>query len=328
MYCSKCGNLINPGEKFCGNCGQAVNAAPVEPVVDNNVNTINGESIAPQAPVINNEVVTPVAPISVEQTPVVTPQPAPAPVSQPVVNPQPTYNNVNNNNNNKKNNSSVIIVIAVIIIAILVGCLVFVLNRKDDDNEPKPADNNTSVNDNTNTNTNNQVSDNSSNTLSFKDYTFTIPTGYMASNEIDHIEIVKNNLELGFYILATDASFATCKQQIAAVRNNLMQKYTTGEGQIKTYNGLEFILFEISDAAGNKALYFIASTPNSYQVFEGIISDEYNTYNYNSLNTLATIFKTAKYNSSSSFSKSDEQSSEDLSNLNVPDISIKKIEKK
>lgn len=320
MYCSKCGNLINQGEKFCGNCGQAVPDV-TQPVVENNsVNTINGESVDTVAPVINNEVVTPVEPISVEPAPTPIQQPVPTPVNQPVSNPQPTYNNVNNN---KKNNSnSIIIIVAVIIIAILVGCLIFVLNKKDD--EGGSSDNtNTSVNDNTNTNTNtntnvndnnnnnnqtNNVSDNVEKTVTFNGYTFTLPTGYTTQEDIDEIAFINPTNDKAFSVFVDDAPFDMFKDYINELGNMLVSYgYTVNNGQIKTAGGLEYIVFEISNSEGDKLLYYLSPAgTNPNHSFEGVVQDKANTYNYDMLTTMSTIIKTAKYNNSSSFSKNEE----------------------
>lgn len=84
--CTRCGNIINPGQLFCGSCGQKVEAAP-QPVPA--PVTAAAPEPAPVAEAVPQAEPVIATPPQLEPIPVPMPEPIPVPQPEPIPVPEP-----------------------------------------------------------------------------------------------------------------------------------------------------------------------------------------------------------------------------------------------
>ena len=245
MNCSKCGNVLNPTDTFCPKCGQPVNVQ--------NTETTN-------------------------QT-IGTPQPAPQQA------PQPAMNNPYNQGQQPKKNTGFIIIIVILILAIIGVVLYFVLGNKDKTEDNNTGDTNTTVDNGTgDNNTQPTTVDNggNTNTYTYKNYEFPVPTGYVAMEK-----------EFLYFIDQTNKVVAG----VLSVFPYSYQNYVDYKEEIKT-SGAEagYDVKEVTEEThGNaKWLKIVAAAEGKEVIFYFTKLDQYSTVQYmylNQGNTKSNIFR-------------------------------------
>lgn len=252
MNCSNCGNLINPGEKFCNKCGAPVTSNNgVQTGASNNVSNFNN--------VNNNANMGPSQNLGVNNNPNMN-------GNMNSNNGQPNnYNPYGNQNNNqgKSKVGYIVLIIAVLVLAVVVVYLV--INRGKSDNSGVINDNTNSggsISDNTNNGGSNNGGSNSNqgndtgNTVATADkislgnYSFNLPDGYMYKLEDDGLYIMPNDQSfMAAFFMHEGYSYAGSYKAYAEELKQEMinQGANVTNMSTETYGGLEFLIYELEE---------------------------------------------------------------------------------
>ena len=200
-------------------------------------------------------------------------------------NPQPMYNKPQKSNNTK----FILIGVGVAVVVAVVAILIFLLGGKNNDSNGNYSD----INDGGST-----INNKSTYTVNFKGFTFKIPTDLVYETQADSILLSDEDGTWASYIEVVEGSY----NQLLSNKNQLQgiyqqQGFTSSAAVTKTVGGLDFITLEISKG-GQNALLGIAKA-NSMNMFGITAYTQANDFDYDLLETVSGILKTAEFNNES-----------------------------
>ena len=280
MNCKNCGFMLNSDDQFCKNCGTPVS-------IQNNVG-----GLGQQAGVQNN-----VATPSVSANNIYYQQPS-GPVNNGY-NPNnsgytPNNNGYNPNNgfqssnniyyqsmNNQSSNVVKFVTIAVIVIVALVsGFLVYQSFKNKDDNGSGSSNAGTT----------------SYYKINLKGYEFSIPTGVLA-------EVTSDGLEIGddvtWYAIIdiSDLDYDLVKSRMNNLEGFSDSGYTSSSVAVRNYGGVEYVSFKVT-GQGYTTIGAYSKLDSINTVYISVMNDTY-TADFDLLNKISPILKSAKYTSQS-----------------------------
>lgn len=290
--CKKCGTNINPGEKFCRNCGEptgliktdnleesrvVVNESPItnnqDNINNNNLNNYNQQNI--QNSTINSNI-----------------------------------DNVNNNKTNKNYNLIAYIILAgiVVLLVVVIGVLLVLNVNKDDDKSNKHSNTNDYEEkiDNKNDNTTNTTSTDS---VTYKGFKFYKKAGYTYQSNTNSLIITSSSYFTGITI--SSATFSNIKANLAELEAQYQKSgVNISNLQLKTINNTEVVVGD-STINGYKGTWFIIGASKTGYIYQGYVTNKSYTTNYNDVSIPLELVKNAEYvGNYNSYS-----SSSDISNI-------------
>ncbi len=197
--------------------------------------------------------------------------------NQPVMQQQPS-----------SNKSNILLVIMIIIIAALLILLVYLTvgvdKKNNSSNEPTTEESKPT-----------EVAVNTT-TLSLGNYSFKVPTEYVYKYVSNRLQISDNKTWVGS-IQIINGNYNTIKIQKSLIKNNFQRAgYASNEPQIKTINGVEWIVVEINV---NGKIHVVGYTKAGASELFGIeVANTTGTADYNALEKVNTIIKSATTNGS------------------------------
>lgn len=187
-----------------------------------------------------------------------------------------------------KKSSNILLIIMIIIIAALLILLVYLtvgVDKKDNSsNEPTTEENQPT-----------EVAVNTT-TLSLGNYEFKVPTEYVYKYVSNRLQISDNKTWVGS-IQIINGNYNTIKIQKSLIKNNFQKAgYASNDPQIKTINGVEWIVVEINV---NGKIHVVGYTKaGASEVFGIEVANTTGTADYNALEKVNTIIKSASSNGS------------------------------
>lgn len=187
-----------------------------------------------------------------------------------------------------KKSSNILLIIMIIIIAALLILLVYLtvgVDKKDNSsNEPTTEENQPT-----------EVAVNTT-TLSLGNYSFKVPTEYVYKYVSNRLQISDNKTWVGS-IQIINGNYNTIKIQKSLIKNNFQKAgYASNDPQIKTINGVEWIVVEINV---NGKIHVVGYTKaGASEVFGIEVANTTGTADYNALEKVNTIIKSASSNGS------------------------------
>ena len=294
--CKKCGTNINPGEKFCRNCGEptgliktdnleesrvVVNESPItnnqDNINNNNLNNYNQQNI--QNPTINSNI-----------------------------------NNANNKTNKNYNLIAYIILAGIVVLLVVVIGVLLILNvNKDDDKSNKHSNTNDyeekidNTNDNTTNNTTNTTD--STDSVTYKGFKFYKKAGYTYQSNTNSLIITSSSYFTGITI--SSATFSNIKANLAELEAQYQKSgVNISNLQLKTINNTEVVVGD-STINGYKGTWFIIGASKTGYIYQGYVTNKSYTTNYNDVSIPLELVKNAEYvGNYNSYS-----SSSDISNI-------------
>lgn len=198
----------------------------------------------------------------------------------------PIQNNVNNSNGG----GSKLTIVLVIVIVVLVGVVGYFLFTKD----KAPSNNNG------NGGNNNEPATPAANKVqtykfNYNGYTFEVPNNYLYMSGEDSFAITDEAQSFVFTVEFLDRSYNVIKQNRATLRNNINVSFTLKNDGFKTYDGKEYLTFEMTGKS-DSVNYMLAYTKLDEVKSLGLtIVDEENEFDYKNLEIAHNIVKTVKY---------------------------------
>ena len=287
MNCKKCGAPLVGNDQFCKNCGAAVNETSAQNNVGGSQPTFTQNEFSGVQQPTKNEMVG--QPINNYQQPMNSGMGA-QPVNnyqQPIngymnsYNSQPMYNQPQKSNNTK----FILIGIGVAVAVVVVAILIFALGGNNNEGGNYDGTNNGGS----------TINNKSTYTVNFKGFTFKIPTDLVYETQADSILLGDEDGTWASYIEVIEGSY----NQLLSNKNQLQgiyqqQGFTSSAAVTKTVGGLDFITLEISKG-GQNALLGLAKA-NSMNVFGITAYTQANDFDYDLLETVSSILKTAEFN--------------------------------
>ena len=133
-------------------------------------------------------------------------------------------------------------------------------------------------------------------TLSLGNYSFKVPTEYVYKYVSNRLQISDNKTWVGS-IQIVNGNYNTIKIQKSLIKNNFQKAgYASNDPQIKTINGVEWIVVEINV---NGKIHVVGYTKaGASEVFGIEVANTTGTADYNALEKVNTIIKSASSNGS------------------------------
>ena len=266
MNCKKCGSPLAADDRFCKNCGAAVEEVNAQP----SITSVN-ESV-PTQNVDNN------------------------------VNNQPVNTNVNTNmnanvsNNNGNKNKNFLIIAGVAIVVIVVLCVFMVPKFLGNSNGKKESENPIGESPATPVPSSEATSFYK---VNFKDFTFKIPDNLVY--DVSESELLLGD-EDGTWIVELsvgDGNFSLVKSNKANLQSYFQQNgFTSKPAELKNISGSEFVTLEMAESGTNMLAAY--AKLNSMKIAWMITYNQDNDYDYDILGKMASIVSTATYNDASS----------------------------
>ena len=318
MNCKNCGVPLLPTDHFCKGCGTPVDApaapAPVEPATP----APNPDVIPAPVPVEPPKPDAPVPPAEppkpeVGPAPAEPPKPdAPAPIAPeppkpaapadpfkpegPAPAPAPT------GGNNPKNDNTKYFIIggAMIVCVIIVCCFVFLGNNKqqaqtkDDDKteEVSGKDDNTGSQQE-------PLSQQYTTQVSYGGYVFSVPIDFTINEQPDGIALVNGDSTYAVQFMMTNLGYEASKARMNDLENYLGESATVGAPKKNKYSGQEFTSYEIT-VSSQKMLVALTANGSNNCFFIMIVTKD-NSFGYEALEEISSIFTTAKKEDSASY---------------------------
>lgn len=274
MNCKKCGAPLVENDQFCKNCGAAVNEIGAQNNVSGSQTTFTQNEFVVSQQSMNNGM-----------------------VGQSMNNyQQPTNGYMNSYNSQqmynqppKSNNIKYILIgfgVAIVVIVVIFAILIFALGGLNNNlvgNYEGTVDGGSTIN------------NKSTYTVKFKEFTFKIPTDLVYETQSDYILLGDEDGTWASYIEVTECSYnqlLSNKKQLQGIYQQ--QGFTSSEAVTKTIGGLDFITLEIS-RGGQNALLGLAKA-NSMNVFGITAYTQANDFDYDLLESISSILKTAEFN--------------------------------
>lgn len=284
MYCPKCGDPVDTGEKFCNKCGFNLDSNNqtqnninnfqnnISQNVNNNYNQYSSPNITNGNVNMNN-------------------------IQQPMQ--QPAWQNGYNSNPNfqppkKSSGFGKYILIGLGIVVAIIVALVIIGSFAGNDN----SNSGTSYNNN-----GSNKRSNSSYKVNFKGFTFNVPDNLVYEEDSGVLMIGDEGGTWLAQIEVEQGSFAQLKANKSKLQSLMQQSgYTSSIAQEKTISGVEFLTMEIS-MSGQNAI--AALTKGNSMFFMAVtVMNLDNEFDYSLLETVAPIVSTATYSNSSTNMKS------------------------
>ena len=296
MNCKSCGSMLEPGEKFCKKCGTPVSEpqattgmVPPAGIAMPNPET-NNMGMGQQAPVQPVQQVAPAQPMMGGQAPMQPQYQQPAPMQPQYQQPAPMQQQFGAPQ--KKNSMGIIIIVAVVAVVAIVA-VIFLTKNKDSGNGggDTPASNGGDQ----------PVVTTNTTKVKYNGFVFDV------SDDFEY-EVSGNNFIIGdkggtwaAKIELVSVPYDKIKSQKATVRSNFTkQGVKSSEGTVKSYGGLEFVAFEISQNDGKQYIIGYAKANNSVTYGVTAITSTFRA-NYDVLSNAGTVLKTGKYEGGSSY---------------------------
>jgi len=272
MNCKKCGAPLVENDQFCKSCGAAVNETSAQNNLGGSQPTFTQSEFGGTQQPMNNGMGG--QPMNNYQ------QPTNSYMNS--YNSQPMYNQPQKSNNTK----FILIGIGVAVAVVVVAILIFALGG----NNNNSGGNYGGTNDGGST-----INNKSTYTVNFKGFTFKIPTDLVYETQADSILLGDEDGTWASYIEVIEGSY----NQLLSNKNQLQgiyqqQGFTSSAAVTKTVGGLDFITLEISKG-GQNALLGLAKA-NSMNVFGITAYTQANDFDYDLLETVSSILKTAEFN--------------------------------
>lgn len=320
MNCKKCGAPLNPADKFCQNCGQAVEEVLTGENVINqntnvegtnpftNTNTVQNTNVGGDEHLFDTQ--TPTNTNTTTDNPFVTnnnmnnlntglnvgvgqPQnQMPNNTTTPLNNNFNGYNQMQNFNNKKSNNNMIMIILGVVIVILIVVIVVLAVNGN-------KSTTGTSNKKNTETPTVTQTKTTTDTVLG--NYTLSIPNEYTTQAATDAIYAYTEEKEMYLAILE---GYKLAQLDLETTKAALTSEgYTVLEANSKTYGGVKMIVFGI-DYNDTKELLVYAEIENN-SILGAEIANISGELDYDTLEgDFASIAKSAKYGATTNSIKS------------------------
>lgn len=272
MNCKKCGAPLVENDQFCKSCGAALNETSAQNNVGGSQPAFTQNEFGGNQQPMNNGMGG--QPMNNYQ------QPTNGYMNS--YNSQPMYNQPQKSNNTK----FILIGIGVAVVVAVVAILIFALGVNN---------NNLGGNYGGTTNGSSTINNKSTYTVNFKGFTFKIPTDLVYETQADSILLVDEDRTWLSYIEVIEGSY----NQLLSKKNQLQgfyqqQGFTSSAAATKTVGGLDFITLEISKGGQNALLGLTKA--NSMNVFGIEAYTQANDFDYDLLETVSSILKTAEFN--------------------------------
>ena len=228
MNCKKCGSALGATDVVCPMCGEPVNGGSIDTPIENN----QGAGLNP----------------GVDANPNVGVNPMMNNNQNMGVNPMMNNNqnmgmnpNMNYQEPKKKSNVAFIVIIAVLALAI-VGIILFLVFGRGD--QPGGGDTTTTTTTTTQKPTGVVTPGNSTTTIVYNGYTFTVPTGYVASTEDNMLSFIDSTNKVLFVLNISNFSYDMLVQNAEEVKGQLVNQglTVTSYGE-KTYGGRKWYVY-------------------------------------------------------------------------------------
>lgn len=188
--------------------------------------------------------------------------------------------------NNNSNGGSKLTIVLVVIIVLLVGVVGYFLLNKN--NTPTPSGDNENNNPATPTTTKVQTYK-----INYSGYTFEIPNNYTYKTTTDGFTIVDDAETVAGFGSIVDGSYSVLKSRHAAFKTRLATAYTITNDGYKTYDGREYMVFEVVSNGQNVILAL--TKLDEVKTLSLSIANVNNTIDYKDLETFHSMVKTVKY---------------------------------
>lgn len=284
MFCKKCGSPLNENDQFCIQCGAPVNDVANQnlEVMDNNVSQVSNSTTNEFVQGFNNQVQQPINNVNNLNNNSFNQMPNNQNGWMNGYNSQPVYNEP------KKNNNMIYIIIGIAVAVVLFLGIILVSAFGKSDNDYSGVDNSGSNTTGTN------VSKQSTYTAKFSGFTFKIPTDLVYEIDTDSLVISDEAGTWATYILAIEGSYNSLLANKSLIQGNLQNSgYIASNAVEKTIGGKSFITTEVTKSGINAIIGYTKA--NSMNVFGITAFNVSNDFDYNILETLASILNTAEY---------------------------------
>lgn len=309
MFCKKCGANLTENDQFCKNCGEKVVNETINNSNINNNSNSNGNSNSND---ISSEPIISMTPMEVNnvssidnssnETPVMVNDNISNDINSNNMNSMNNNSNMNNNvntsnnsNNTKPGNLKTILIIAGVVVALILVFVIGFFNGKSTGNSGEPSSNGGSGDPAT------PVSNTSTYKVSFGGFTFEIPD--TLTYEVQSNSLLFGNDTWAASLMMQQGDFNTLKSNRSKMKSKIESAgYTAKNAELKTINKREYITMEVS-YSGENVIYVYTKGNNSY-VFGVALYNIDNTYDYEPINEITSIFDSAVYSGSSMSVKS------------------------
>lgn len=288
MFCKKCGNKLNEGQKFCNNCGEKVEEIKTE------------ESVT-----VTEEIKEETAPVMPSQTETTMNN-----------NEQMNNNNFNTNNNvntsipsvEPKKNSNLPLIIAFILIGIIIIALIVFIVIKVTDKDDNKVDNDNPVVEKEDKDEVEEDDDEPTKkeTITATNYDYEKLDGYQYIIKSNRLNVTNKSMDFVAALQNMSTKYSLLEPSLETLKQKFISTgYTVNNAYSKTYGSTKFLVFEMTYMSQNLILFY-AEHPDKTTVC-GSIQLKSSTYtNEDALRDMSIIINaseksTANSDSSESF---------------------------
>ena len=279
MNCKKCGAPLAAEDRFCKNCGTAVEVADAQPTIMSTESVNGNTNLSGGGNVTENLTGSLNANVNVSGNGNVPGQGVNNGVpSQPV--------NTNGTNNSKK---SIFIVAGAVAVVIIVLSVVFVPKFLSGNKETKKSSGDVPVA---------PISSPAATSfykVNFKDFTFKIPDNLIYEISLDSLLVMDEDDTWMAEISIGDGNFSQLKTNKSSLQGYFQQSgYNAKPAEIKNISGSEFITLEMERAGTNILAAYVKL--NSMKISWIVAYTRDNDFDYDVLEKMVPIVSTASYN--------------------------------
>lgn len=293
MFCKKCGNQLNEGQKFCDNCGEKVEEIVKEEsiIVASEMKEENASIIPNQNEELKTEINN----------------------NEQMNNNFNNYSNVNTSvsSNVPKKSSNLPLIIAFILIGIIIIALVVFIVVKVTDKDDNNVDNDNPIVENDDPKKNEVPK---KETITATNYDYEKLDGYQYVIKSNRINVTNNSLDFVAALQNTSVQFSTVQPQLESMKQKMINNgYTVNNAYSGTYGTTKFLVFEMT-YLGKEMILFYAGHPDKTTVYGSI---QLKSSSYTSEDVLKDMSKII--NASEKSSTTSDESSESF-NSDISDI--------